>query len=262
VSAEVTHPSAPFAGRVSIVTGAARGIGEAYARALAARGSAVAVVDVDKDAAEQVASGIRDGGGLGAAFAADVARESDVSAMVTDVAAHFGRIDHLVNNAALFGDRTPWDPLTGAIEDWDRAIAVNATSVLLCSRAVVPHMEQNGGGVIVNQASVAAYRATPERMSYGITKMMVIGLTHSLATLLGPRNIRVNALVPGLVDTEGYRRQAALRGSDGAIVAGLPISRIGTPGDLVGGLLYLLSEDASYVTGQCLQIDGGLLMRN
>lgn len=251
-----------MAGKVSIVTGAARGIGEAYARALAECGAAVAVVDIDQDSAERAASGIRSGGGVAEAFVADVAQESDVDTMVADVAAHFGRIDHLVNNAALFGDRTPWDPLTGRIDQWERAIAVNATSVLLCSRAVVPFMHATGGGVIVNQASVAAYRAAPERMSYGISKMMVIGLTQSFATLLGPRNIRVNALVPGLVDTDGYRRQAALRGSDEAIVAGMPIARIGTPHDLIGGLLYLLSDDAAYVTGQCLQIDGGLVMRH
>jgi len=253
--------SGRFDGKVSVVTGAARGIGEAYACALAQAGSAVAVVDLDIDRARLVARKIEARGGTAVAIEADVSDGQSVTRMTDEVMTRFGGIDHLVNNAALFGDREPWDALRGDIAVWERTFSINATSVLLCTRAVAPYMERRGGGSIVNQSSVAAFRPSADRLPYAVSKMAVVTVSQAFAALLGPQRIRVNVIAPGFIDTEGYQRQLTFRSSDAAQVSSLPLARRGQAADLIGGLLYLLSDASAYVTGQCLQIDGGMLMR-
>jgi 3-oxoacyl-[acyl-carrier protein] reductase len=255
------HAADRFHRKVAIVTGAGRGIGEAYAKSLASAGASVAIADIDADNGERVATEIRRVGGAALAVPTDVSASDSVHNMVNAVSNAFGGIDYLVNNAGLFGDREPWDPMTGDIASWDRTFAINATSVLLCTRAVVPHMVRRGGGAIVNQSSVAAFRASAARLPYAVTKMAVVTLTYAFAGLLGPKGIRVNVICPGLVETEGYQKQMSYRSNDSEQIAALPLARRGVPADLTAGLMYLLSDDSSYMTGQCLQIDGGMMMR-
>ncbi len=247
-----------FDGAVSIVTGAGGGIGEGYARALAAEGASVVVADINGDAAEAVASDISASGAAATAVIVDVADPVSTEAMATSVMDRFGRIDHLVNNAAIYGGMKLDLLLT---VDWDyyrMFMAVNLDGALLCSRACWQHMAASGGGAIVNQSSTAAWLYSGY---YGLAKVGMNGLTQQLAHELGGSNIRVNAIAPGPIDTEATRRVVP-EGMVDDIVKGLALKRMGTPDDLVGMCLFLLSDDASWVTGQIFNVDGGQVIRS
>jgi 3-oxoacyl-[acyl-carrier protein] reductase len=220
-----------FDGKTAIVTGAAQGIGEAYARALAREGANVVVADLNAGLGEQVAAQI------------GVDR--------------FGGIDFLVNNAAIYGGMKL--NLLLAV-DWDyyrKFMAVNFDGALLCTRAVVPHMRKRGGGAIVNQSSTAAWTYSS---FYGVAKAGVNSLTQQLATELGGSGIRVNAIAPGPTDTEATRTVTPAE-IVAQMVERLPIKRMGTPDDLVGMCLFLLSGEAGWITGQIFNVDGGQVMR-
>lgn len=245
-----------FDGKVAIVTGAAQGIGEAYARALAGQGAAVVVADLNGELASSVAEQITADGGTAMSVRVDVAEPESAQAMAAATVARFGGIDLLVNNAAIYGEMR-FDVLIGV--DWDyykRFMAVNMDGALVCTRAVYKAMRARGGGAIVNQSSTAAWTYSG---FYGLAKVGVNGLTQQLAHELGSMNIRVNAIAPGPIDT------AATRNTVGAlvdpIVAQLAIKRLGTPDDLVGMCLFLLSDEARWVTGQILNVDGGQVFR-
>jgi 3-oxoacyl-[acyl-carrier protein] reductase len=247
-----------FDGKVSIVTGAARGIGEAYARALAAEGASVVVADLDAAGAAAVAKDIAGSGGAAVDVAVDVSDPASTEAMAVAAVEAFGGIDHLVNNAAIYGGMQLDLLLT---VDWDyyrRFLSVNMDGALLCTRACWRAMVERGGGAIVNQSSTAAWMYAG---FYGLAKVGINGLTQQLAHELGSSGIRVNAIAPGPIDTEATRTVVP-EGMTGEIVKAMALKRMGTPQDLVGMCLFLLSDEAGRVTGQIFNVDGGQVIRS
>jgi 3-oxoacyl-[acyl-carrier protein] reductase len=247
-----------FDGKVSIVTGAARGIGEAYARALAAEGASVVVADLDAAGAAAVAKDIAGSGGAAVDVAVDASDPASTEAMAAAAVEAFGGIDHLVNNAAIYGGMQLDLLLT---VDWDyyrRFLSVNMDGALLCTRACWRAMVERGGGAIVNQSSTAAWMYAG---FYGLAKVGINGLTQQLAHELGSSGIRVNAIAPGPIDTEATRTVVP-EGMTGEIVKAMALKRMGTPQDLVGMCLFLLSDEAGWVTGQIFNVDGGQVIRS
>ncbi len=237
--------------KVVVVTGAAQGIGEAYARALAAEGARVVVADLNEEAGEQVAADV---GGL--FVRTDVSSHESAAALVAATVEAYGGIDGLVNNAAIYGDMQ-FDLLISV--DWDyyrRFMSVNMDGVLVMTRAVYPELQKRGGGSIVNQSSTAAYLYSG---FYGLAKVGVNGLTQQLAHELGGMGIRVNAIAPGPTDTAATRTQAGDAAKE--LVKGLALKRMGRPDDMVGACLFLLSEESAWVTGQIIAVDGGQTFR-
>lgn len=240
-----------FENSVAVVTGAAQGIGEAYARALAAEGASVVVADVNAESGQAVADAI---GGL--FVRTDVSSAESATAMADQTVRAYGGIDLLVNNAAIYGTMQ-FDLLINV--DWDyyrRFMSVNMDGALVMTRAVYRHMQARGGGSIVNQSSTAAYLYSG---FYGLAKTGVNGLTQQLAHELGGMGIRVNAIAPGPTDTEATRTQAGDAAKE--LIKGLALKRMGQPEDMVGACLFLLSEESAWVTGQILAVDGGQTFR-
>jgi NAD(P)-dependent dehydrogenase (short-subunit alcohol dehydrogenase family) len=245
-----------FDGKVAIVTGAAQGIGEAYAKALGAEGAAVVVADLNADAGRQVAKQIEADGGRATFVRTDVSSAESAASLVEAVVEEYGGIDLLVNNAAIYGDMQ-FDLLISV--DWDyyrKFMSVNMDGALVMTRACYPEMQKRGGGAIVNQSSTAAYLYSG---FYGLAKVGVNGLTQQLAHELGGMGIRVNAIAPGPTDTAATHRQAGDAARE--LVKGMAIKRMGQPDDLVGACLFLLSDEAAWVTGQIIAVDGGQTFR-
>ncbi len=245
-----------FQDKVIIITGAAQGIGEVYARGLAAEGASVIVADLNAELGEQVAEKIRADGGEASFVTVDVSSPESTAALAIAAVSTYGGIDGLINNAAIYG-AMKFDLLISV--DWDyyqQFMAVNLNGALLMTRAVYPHLQQRGGGSIVNQSSTAAYLYSG---FYGLAKVGINGLTQQLAHELGGMNIRVNAIAPGPTDTEATRIQAGEAAKE--LVKGLALKRLGTPTDMLGAAKFLLSDDASWVTGQVLAVDGGQTFR-
>jgi 3-oxoacyl-[acyl-carrier protein] reductase len=246
-----------FSGKVAVVTGAGGGIGQVYAEALAAAGASVMVADIAEDKAAAVAGAIVESGGRAASVKVDVADPAAARAMAAATVAAFGGIDFLVNNAAIFGEMK-LDLLVSV--DWDylvRFLSVNMLGGLNCVRACLPAMKEGGSGAVVNQSSTAAYLYAG---FYGLAKAGVNSLTQQLATELGGNNIRINAIAPGPIDTEASRTvvpDVFLK----PILDSLVIKRQGQPDDLVGLCLFLLSDQASWITGHVFNVDGGQVVR-
>ena len=238
--------------KVVIVTGAGRGIGRAIAERFGGVGSKVAVNDVDAGAIDEVTEAIRAAGGTAMAATADVSDSAGVQAAIDAVMATHGRIDVLVNNAGLNG---PMLHFFEADEAWWRHIVdVNLTGHFIVAHPVARIMARQGGGSIINMSSGGATRAHRCFTAYDAAKGGVEGLTRAMALDLGPYNIRVNALMPGTIDTVGMSPEArALRGDN------LPLERMGEPYDITGAALFLASDDAAYITGDVLRVDGGML---
>ncbi|MFL0578012.1 SDR family oxidoreductase [Dietzia sp. 179-F 9C3 NHS] len=247
-----------FSGRTAIVTGAAGGIGEEYAKALAAEGARVVVADVNDEQGVRVAQEITAAGGEAVYQHTDVSDPESANACAERAVAEFGSLELLVNNAAIFGGMkldflitVPWDY-------YEKFMSVNLNGQLLMVRACWEKMAAAGGGAIVNQSSTAAWLYSG---FYGLAKVGVNGLTQQLATELGGSNIRVNAIAPGPIDTEANRTttpQSIVQD----MVDKLPLKRMGRPEDLVGMLLFLLSDEASWITGQIFNVDGGQVIRS
>jgi p-cumic alcohol dehydrogenase len=244
-------------GRVAIVTGAARGLGREFARVLAAAGAHVAAADLH-DCAETAALA----GANAVADKADVADMESLRAMVARTVERFGRVDILVNNAALYG--TLKGGRFDAIDEaaWDDAMRVNVKGIWQGCKSVVPEMRKLGGGSIINMASLAALYGTPFALHYTVSKAAVIGLTRGLARELGRDKIRVNCIAPSAVLTEGTREffgekhERALQ----VIAAGQAIQRNLQPKDVAGAVLWLASDQSAFVTGQTIAVDGGTVM--
>ena len=247
-----------LADKVVIVTGAGQGIGRAYAEAIAAAGAAVAVADVNEPAAASLAEELAAAGHRALAVAVDVADEASTLAMAETVEAELGRIDGLVNNAALYAGLQLRGPMDLPTDEWDRVMAVNVKGPFLCARAVVPAMRRAGGGAIVNQSSTGAW-GSAALTHYTASKAAVIGLTRSLAKSFGPDGIVVNAIAPGQIDTDATLELIPRERLERMSTA-QAIGRTGTPTDLCGAVVYLLSDGARFMTGQTLVIDGGLVM--
>ncbi|MBV4541875.1 MULTISPECIES: SDR family NAD(P)-dependent oxidoreductase [Pseudomonas] len=244
-------------GKIAIVTGAAsaRGIGRATAQAFAAHGAKVAILDLDLQAARDAAAQLGDGH-LG--LAANVADEAQVRDAVAEVLAHFGRIDVLVNNAGITQPVKTLD-ITG--KDYDRILDVNLRGTLLMSQAVIPSMRAQRSGSIVCMSSVSAQRGGGifGGPHYSAAKAAVLGLGKAMARELGPDNVRVNAITPGLIHTDitGGLMQDERRH---AIIDGIPLGRLGEARDVANAALFLASDLSSYLTGITLDVNGGMLI--
>ena len=240
-------------GRVAAVTGGATGIGQAFAQRLAAEGAAVAVIDLE-DAAETMAI-LSNAGAEGAAFSGDVTSEDDVGRLYAEIAERFGRCDILVNNVGIYPNE-PFEAVTFA--KWRRVMAINLDSMFLTAKAFVPGMVERGWGRIVNMASNTFGTPVTGYSHYIASKGGVIGFTRALASDLADRGITVNAIAPSLVRTHGT--QVTNPRSDErfeAVSSMQAIKRTQMPEDLAGTLSFLASDDAAFVTGQTLYVDGG-----
>ena len=244
--------------RVALVTGAGRGIGAATARRLAADGAAVAVADLTEAGARDTVGAIHDAGGTAVGVGCDVAVADQVDAAVGRVVAELGRLDILVNNAGVIRDNLLFKM---SEDDWDTVIAVHLRGAFLCSRAAQGHMVDQRYGKIVNLSSVSAL-GNRGQANYSAAKAGIQGFTRTLAIELGPFGINVNAVAPGFIATAMTDATARRMGVEPeqfreAVAAMVPLRRIGLPTDIASVVSFLVSEDASYITGQTLYVDGG-----
>ena len=248
--------------RVALVTGAARGIGLAAARALAEQGARVMLSDIDADVLQEAAGELRGSGLHVESSAADVADPPSLAHAVAAAVSAWSRLDILVSNAAITDD-TPFESISA--ERWHGVMRVNLDSVLYGAQAAMPHLKRSPCASIVNVASIQGLRGQPNSMAYATAKGAVVNLTRCMAVDFGPLGVRVNAIAPGYIDT----RMALMHGNvhehqtdwfqDVFIKHGrLPLRRPGTAEDVAGPILFLASDDSRYVTGQVLVVDGGL----
>ena len=249
-------------GKVAVVTGGASGIGRAAAQALAAEGARVGIADVDEAGGERVAAGIRDAGGDAFFRRTDVRSLADLEAVLAEAADRHGRLDVLVNNAAISVAGSAGEM---AEEDWARVIDVNLSGVWRGMRAAIPRMLAQGGGSIVNLSSVQAHVGFLGWSGYAASKGGIDALTRQAAVEYAPQGIHVNAIVPGTIMTE--MNEGIMRDSpDGdAVMAEWvsmhPMGRIGQPEEVAAAIVFLASDDASFVTGTLLRVDGGLVVK-
>lgn len=251
-------------GKSAIVTGAGTGIGKATALELATRGANVAVVERDPTNGEGTRDDIVRKGGDAIFIQADVAREEDLTLMVAETLKAFGKIDILVNNAGV-GERVkPQDFRTIADlppDAWDELMSVNLRGVFLACRAVVPEMIKNGGGAVINVASIAGLRTGCGGLAYTTAKHGVIGFTKALAHFDGPHGIRANVVCPGYIDTPLIARQLATPGSPVQNrLASIPAKRVGRPEEVAKVISFLAGEEASYMDGSVVSVDGGMAL--
>ena len=250
-----------LAGKVAIVTGGGHGIGKVYALGLAGEGAKVVVAEIDAIAAEAVAADLKRRGFEAIAVRTDVADPASVAAMVERALGAFGRIDILVNNAAIFAtvpmSRSPFDEIE--IEEWDRMMAVNLRGTWLASRAVVPHMRKRGSGKIINISSGTALKGSASRIHYVTSKAGVLGFTRTLARELGQHGICVNCVAPGSTLSEEKPSEDIVR-MRAAAAGERALKRTQKPEDLVGAIVFFASSESDFITGQTLVVDGGACM--
>jgi 3-oxoacyl-[acyl-carrier protein] reductase len=245
--------------RVVIVTGGGQGIGRRYAQAFAAAGAIPVIADINIDAAKRVADEITAGQRRALAVAVDVADPQSTQRMSETVLDKFGRIDVLINNAAIFSTLAmqPFDQIP--LEEWDRVLRVNTTGPYLCVRAVAPAMRRARWGRIINIATTSVAVGTPNYLHYVTSKSALFGMTNSLARELGKEGIRVNCLIPGPTLTE-VPRQSFGADSQARVINAQCVPRGETPDDIVGLALFLASPAASFLTGQSIAVNGGLTL--
>jgi len=248
-------------GKVVIVTGGGHGIGKAYCRGIAREGGTTIVADIDEKAADDVARAIQDSGGKALGIYLDVAQLASCQNMAEKTVQAFGKIDGLVNNAAIFmsvpAEKGSWQEIPE--EAWDRMMAVNVKGLWLCSRAVVPAMQKRKQGSVVNISSNMAFNGGLTMMHYVTSKAAVVGFSRVLAREVGPDNIRVNTLGPGATMSEEQPTEDAIKNYERTASTRI-LKRIEQPEDLVGTALYLLSDLSSFVTGQVILVNGGAVL--
>ncbi len=240
-------------GKVVIITGGARGIGRAYARGVSAEGAAVVVADLLDGSA--VVEELAGAGGEAIAVTTDVSDEASTVAMADAAMDRFGRIDVLINNAAMFSETTRGAFTDVSIAEWDRTFEVNVRGVWLCIKAVYPHMVSRGSGKIINIASNTCFKGTLGFPHYVASKSALLGLTRCLANELGPEGITVNTVSPDLIPNPDVRPTDVT--SDPFVVAGRALKRTQVAEDMVGTIIYLSSAASDFVTGQSLLVNGG-----
>lgn len=245
--------------RVCIVTGGGSGIGEATCRLFAREGARLVVADRNAETAEATAVEAREAGCEALALGVDVADPEDVKAMIEETVAHQGRLDVLVNNA---GYGIPGSVVETGEEDWNALIAVNLTGVFLCSKYAIPVMSRQGGGVIVNVASVVASVGIANRAAYCASKGGVAALTRAMAVDHVGEKIRVNAIAPGTINSPYFKEMLAKSEDPEGLLGGLErrqlMGRLGEPEEIAHGILYLACNDSSFCTGSILTVDGGM----
>lgn len=247
-------------GKVAVVTGGSAGIGRSAALALAAEGAAVVLSDLDDERGNAVAGEIVAKGGRAAFVHADVSDDEQVEAMVSRAVVEFGGLDLAFNNAGIEGDRAPTHECTP--ENWHRTLAVNLTGVWSCMRHEIPKMLERGAGSIVNCSSVAGLVGFASIPAYVASKHGIVGLTRTAALEYAEAGVRVNAICPGVIDTEMVGR---FTGGDeeatSAMVAMEPIGRMGRPEEIADAVVWLCSDRSSFTTGQAIAVDGGFVAR-
>jgi 3-oxoacyl-[acyl-carrier protein] reductase len=242
-------------GRVALITGASQGIGHACALALARQGASLAVAARNREKLDELVKEIETAGGKAAAFAIDVADEEQIKSGIKSAIARFGKIDILVNNAGITRDQLV---MRMKRADWDSVLNTNLTSAYLCIQQVIPSMLKQRWGRIINITSVFGQMGQAGQANYAASKAGLIGLTMAMAREVASRNITCNAVAPGFIETsmtaalsEEFRQTA---------VKTIPLGRVGSPNDVASAVTFLASEEASYITGHVLNVNGGLLM--
>ena len=242
--------------KVAIVTGAARGIGLGIARALAREGARVAVCDIRAELLDEAVAEIEASQCQVLGFQMDVTRVEQIQQVVDSVLGQWGSIDILVNNAGIY-EVLPFEEISEA--QWDRLLAVNLKGAFLCCQAIVPHMKRQGSGRVVNIASSAGKTGgVLAGAHYSVSKAGLICLAKQLARELGPHGITVNAIAPGRIDTPMI--QTVSKEENEAFVQKTPLGRLGTPEDVANAVVFLASDEASFITGEILDVNGGLLI--
>lgn len=245
-----------FTNKTVVVTGAGGGIGEGYAKSFSKRGMNVVIAELNEEQGQRVADEIVKDGGNAIFVKTDVGSEASANQCLQACVDKFGSVNYLVNNAAIFGDMKIQGYLDVDMDYLETFMRVNAHGCLIMTRAFVKHIDKKVGGAIVNQSSTAAWMNIG---FYGVAKLTMNGITTSLAGELGWRNIRINAIAPGPTETQALRNTAGDYADE--LVKQMPIARLGTPEDLAESVMFLLSDEASWITGQILNVDGGQFRR-
>lgn len=250
----MTMNDKPLSGKIALITGASKGLGRAMALSLAGAGANIALVSRDREKLDRVAGEVRNAGSEAQVFVADVAREEQVEQLERDVAAAFGKVQILVNNAGINIRKKITD---FTLEEWNRVQDTNVTSVFLMCRSFVPHMRGGGYGRILNMTSIMSHVSLPERTAYSASKTALLGITRALALELAPEGITVNGISPGPFATEMNTPLIENPEVNRQFISKIPLGRWGKVEEIGKLALYLCSEDAGFITGTDVLIDGG-----
>jgi 3-oxoacyl-[acyl-carrier protein] reductase len=241
-------------GKVAVISGAARGIGQGIALRFAQEGAKLATVDILGEKLAQVVDTIREQGAEAIGIEADISDSLEIDQFISRVIEHFGRIDILVNNAGIGGSKGCLDT---SEEDWDRMVTTNLKSIFLICKRVIPEMLRTGKGKIINIASMYGLAGSPGAPVYCASKAGVINLTRQLAVDFSGKNILVNAISPGLIETDMTRHKLSDPQKKRNFVQEIPLGRHGKPSDIAGAAVFLASKDSDFITGQNIVVDGG-----